>query len=426
MRLTLLLLFISSSALAQQGWTWTALPDMPEPVANNSVVEGWCGDSLCVYSFCGIDSTKVYSGIHNKAFRYNTVSQTWSVLPNVPDPEGKIAAGASLIQNHIYLAGGYYVYANGSEISSDDLHVFDPETGTWLADAPVIPTPIDDHVQTTYNDSLLMLVTGWSDTGNVNDVQLFDVTSQTWQAASEPPSSTVYTAFGASGAMAGDTLYYLGGVSNTFAANSAVRKGEINPLDATDINWSFDGQSPTIDDTYRSACSTYLDKLVWIGGAGIAYNYNGLAYSGGAGVPPLDRILTYHPASDSWQEILGTPESIMDLRGIAKISDNQWIVCGGMGPEQEVSNKTFLLTFDAATSVQSLDASVPWNIQRSVKVFRATAPQPFTAEVWSIEGRLLCDFPAQSELAILRSDFPSSSIVVLRSLDRKAVEGVRL
>tara|TARA_B110000046_G_scaffold179565_1_gene208960 strand:+ start:617 stop:829 length:213 start_codon:yes stop_codon:yes gene_type:complete len=36
----------------------------------------------------------------------------------------------------------------------------------------------------------------------------------------------------------------------------------------------------------------------------------------------------------------------MDLRGIAQISSNEWVICGGMEADQYVSNKTYLLPYD--------------------------------------------------------------------------------
>lgn len=423
MRLLLFFLLVAPAALAQQGWTWTELAPMPEPVANHAVEAGWCGDTLCVFSFAGIDTTKSYTGIHLDTYRYNTLTDAWSTLTDVPDTLGKIAAGASTIQGKIYVAGGYYVFANGSELSSDDLHVFDPETSSWLEDAAPMPTPIDDQVQTVYRDSLLVLATGWSDTGNVNDIQLFDVTTQTWQSASEPPSSTLYTAFGASGAIVGDTLYYLGGVSNTFSANSALRRGDINPEDATDIDWSFSGTSPTVDDTYRAACSTYQDQIVWFGGAGIAYNYDGLAYAGGDGVPPLDRILTYHPASDTWNEILGTPEAVMDLRGVAKVAENQWIICGGMHADQTVSDRTFLLTFDPANHIETIAAPMPWTWVRTEAGVSVSAEMPVEVTVLDVTGRLLHTERAQ-QVQWPAGTWPIGSFLRLEAAGR--VEVVRL
>ena len=99
---------------SQSTFTIEELPPMPEPVANNAVTSAYCGDTLCVYSFCGIDSTKTPQGIHLKAWRFNTVTELWSQLPDVPDDtgNGKIAAGASTVGNKIYVIGGYYVEDN--------------------------------------------------------------------------------------------------------------------------------------------------------------------------------------------------------------------------------------------------------------------------------------------------------------------------
>jgi len=43
--------------------------------SNNSVAQGYSGDTLCIYSFTGIDESKLFSGIHLKSWKYNTISQ---------------------------------------------------------------------------------------------------------------------------------------------------------------------------------------------------------------------------------------------------------------------------------------------------------------------------------------------------------------
>ncbi|CAG5086276.1 T9SS type A sorting domain-containing protein [Parvicella tangerina] len=130
-----------------------------------------------------------------------------------------------------------------------------------------------------------------------------------------------------------------------FASVAFTRKGVIDSQDPTQITWSQTADNPG-SKGYRMACSNYQEKVFWLGGAGTAYNFNGQAYAGGGGVEPLDRILQFNAATDLWDEGLGTPFSVMDLRGIAKIASNQWIICGGMESNQQVSNKTYLLTYD--------------------------------------------------------------------------------
>ena len=364
-RISALLLFCIAAVASngQAGWTWTALPDMPEETANNAVVEGMCDDTLCVYSFTGIQADLSPADIHLKSFQYNTVSQEWTTLADVPDVQGKIAAGASYVNGLIYVIGGYYVEENFSESSSDDVHRFDPNSGQWLTDGATIPVQVDDHVQAVWRDSLIYVVTGWSDNGNVPDVQVYDTYLDQWTVGTPTPNTSQYKAFGASGVIIGDTIYYHGGVNGTFSfsANSRMRKGVIDADNPQEIEWSVLENSPS-DDGYRAAACSYEDRLFWIGGAGIAYNFDALAYSNDALVEPTPRILTYYAGLELWEEGLGSPQDVMDLRGVAQVSENEWIICGGIGTGQEVLTSTWLLTYDPSVDTPIIDSNPDWLI----------------------------------------------------------------
>lgn len=344
---------------AQTGWTWTALSPMPEKVSNNAVCEGFIADDPYVYSFSGIDTTKTHDGINLGAYRYDVTNDTWSTLPALPDTMGKIAAGVSRVGDKLYIIGGYHVLPNGNEVSSDKVHIFNVLTNSYEADGAPIPVPIDDQVQCVYKDSLIYVITGWSNTGNVPDVQIYDPALDQWTVGTSTPNDNYYKAFGASGIIIGDTIYYNGGVRGgfNFSAVRFTRKGVINPLDPTQIVWSLVDDNPGATG-YRMACSNYEEKAFWVGGGGVAYNFNGIAYTGGAGVQPLERILQYTVDDILWDEGLGTPYQVMDLRGIAKVSATEWIICGGMETNQQVSDKAYLLTYDPI--IGGLDES-QWN-----------------------------------------------------------------
>ena len=66
------LVFISNVSLAQ--WQWTELDTMPFRTANNAVCEAIVGGNEYVYSFGGIDTSKIYSGIHQKSFKYTVAT----------------------------------------------------------------------------------------------------------------------------------------------------------------------------------------------------------------------------------------------------------------------------------------------------------------------------------------------------------------
>lgn len=333
-------------ANAQSSFTWVEWPDMPKPVTNNAVAGVIVNDTAFVYSFSGIDTTKSPEGIHNECFKLNTESLEWQSIPPLPDGPGRIAAGASEVNGIIYIIGGYEVLPNFNEVSLNYLHRFDPFIDDYLADGEPIPIPIDDHVQVVWKDSLLYVITGWSNNGNVSAVQVYNTYTDAWSAGTPIPSTNAYRAFGASGAIVGDTIYYSGGATGfSFNATSNLRKGVINPDNPLEIEWSVVGQNPG-DAGYRMASMAINENVFWIGGSGVTYNFDGIAYNGSGGVEPLNRILEYRTTNDSWYET-ESPYGIMDLRGIASIGDNRYVLCGGMGAGQQVQSKTYLLQYFA-------------------------------------------------------------------------------
>ena len=115
----LILLFVFGSAQSQFQWNWTQMANMPMRTSNNAVASfnSITGQSY-LYSFGGIDSTKTSSGIHQRTFSMNFLSNSWTEIAPLPDTLGKIAMGANYVRGKIYIIGGYHVLPNGNEISS--------------------------------------------------------------------------------------------------------------------------------------------------------------------------------------------------------------------------------------------------------------------------------------------------------------------
>lgn len=331
---------------------------IPEPVTNNAVAEGRVGDTLFLYSFGGLDSTKLFSGIHRRCWRYNTISHRWEAIPSLPDTLGKIASAASRVGDTIYIVGGYYVFANGSEVSSDRVHRFDVRRNRFVADGTPVPKPIDDHVQVVWRDRLIYVITGWSNSGNVSDVQIYDPINDTWNSGIPVPNSTRYTAFGASGAIVGDTIFYHGGASGgfNFPIRNVMRKGVIDPENPTSIVWS-EVDAPDLPPGYRTAAATSNGVVYWIGGSNLTYNYDGIAYNGSGGVEPSEQIVQFNPENSSWsvQALSGLP---MDLRGIAQVDEQTFVLVGGMVEGQQVSSQVLRLHLDDKSGVESVEGKV--------------------------------------------------------------------
>lgn len=350
MRASLVLLFFFLYlGCSAQHWTELYVTDFPEPVTNNAVCEGFSAEGTFIYSFAGIDSTLQSSGIHLKSWRMNTQTLQVEALPNLPDTLGKIAAAASRVGNLIYIIGGYHVFPNGSELSSNKVHRFDIAQNQFLTDAAPLPVPIDDHVQAVYKDSLIYVVTGWSDNGNVPDVQIYNTYTNTWLAGTSTPNTNAYKCFGASGEIIGDTLYYFGGAAGfNFAAQTELRKGYINPGNPTEITWSETEPSPAITG-YRSAACLTDQAIHWLGGSSVTYNFNAIAYNGSGLVAPANHTVYYHP-NGNWGSQPGI-DIPMDLRGVANITDRRKQLIGGIGPDGVVHSSVIELVYSGSLAV---------------------------------------------------------------------------
>ncbi|MFD1552398.1 hypothetical protein DNU06_10800 [Putridiphycobacter roseus] len=352
LRLVVLVLTIASTKVVQSQVVANVVGQLPFPVANNAVCEGFLGNVPYMFSFAGIDSTKSQVGIHLKSFRYNTVDNTSMTLPNLPDTMGKIGCAANRIGNIIYITGGYYVLPNLNEVSSNKMHRFDINANAFLSDGPNLPEATDDHVQVVWRDSLLILITGWQNSGNISNVQIFDPSLNTWQVGTPVPSNNLYRSFGSSGVVLNNTIYYFGGASSGagFNAQNVLRKGVIDHLNPTQITWTNSTLFPTQVTKYRSAATTVGHSIHWIGGSQTTYNYDGIAYNGSGGVTSSNSVMYTNTNLGPWT-VVSLPEVPMDLRGIANTSETVKYIAGGMIGNQEVTNNVYRLTWDPVLNI---------------------------------------------------------------------------
>lgn len=371
---TLFFISVITSSYGQL-WQITPLAEAPERVTNNAVAEGFVNGVPYIYTFGGLDSTKLYTGIHLRSYRYNTMTNVWDTIAALPDTLGKIAAGANRVKDKIYIIGGYHVYANGGEASSDKVHIYDVNSNTYLADGANIPVAIDDQVQAVWRDSLIYVITGWSNTGNVSAVQIYNPSSDNWQAGTSVGNNNTFRSFGASGAIVGDTIYYFGGASmaGSFNVQTYFRRGIINPANPSQITWSsftWMGMNG-----YRMAATTAFGKVFWLGGSDVTYNYNGISYNGTGGVSPNHRSLSYDRSDHSFEVEFGY-DFPMDLRGIGNVSDTVKYLVGGMEMGQIVSRETLRLNLNTDSVIMSVPI-VP--IQETINF--SLSPNPATERI---------------------------------------------
>ena len=391
---TLLFIYSSIQLFSQ---VYSELPSMPEPVSNNAVTGAIVNGIPHVFSFSGIDQTKLYSGIHKKAFRYNTETQIWDEIAELPSGNGRIAAAASTVKNKIYIIGGYEVFANGSEISVDKVHIYNPETNAYENDGAPIPVAIDDQVQAVWRDSLIYVVTGWSDNTNVPNVQIYNPTEDEWLVGTPVPNTNDFKVFGGSGGIIGDTIYYLGGAKtgSNFPASIVFRKGAINPNNPTEIDWSLVFGAPGKGYRCAAFARPQYQDLFWIGGSDVTYNFDGIAYDGSGGVSPREEWRQYRLFSGKLT--IGAPDMfgnemppVMDLRGIANVNYETAIIAGGMLENQEVTDKTFLINFNALVSNKNLDfPKIKISPNPTSDFFTIEKEGNFKIELWDSAGRFI-------------------------------------
>lgn len=364
---------LATYSLTAQTISWEYLAPLPEKITNNAVTGLTQGEEYYLYSFSGIDSTLDCSGDHLRAYRYTLSTDSWETLADIPDAlGGKIAAGANVIKDKVYVVGGYHLSPSCGEVSSAKIHIFDPLSNSYLIDGADIPVAIDDQVQAVWRDSLLYVVSGWSNTANVSNVQVYNPAADSWAQATPVPSNSNWRVFGGSGSIVGDTIYYSGGARSTsgFTPTIQFRKGAINPDNPLEITWS-DEIAP-ISKGYRMGAATYEGQPIWIGGSSVTYNFDAVAYNGSGLVSPLDRILVYDPTSGELNELLGFIPAVMDFRGVAELGNGEYLLAGGMGANQSVSNQLLHITIDELTST-------PWLLPngQSVEYF----PNPTQDEI---------------------------------------------
>jgi len=277
--LILTLAFLTASYQNFAQLTITEIGTLPEPVANSAVCEGFIDGVPYLYSFAGIDSTKLYSGTHLHSYRINLETGESEQIADLPGDQGLLGTAASRIGNIIYIIGGYTANSNGSEVSSRKVRRYDIENNIFLADAADLLVATDDHVQAVWRDSLLYVVTGWSNSSNIRFTQIYDPTTDSWSNVTFLPNDVRYLSFGASGAIVNDTIYYFGGARSEgqFGIQNGLRKGVINPSNPTEIEWSISEPGNDING-YRMAATTIADEVHWIGGSNNTYNFDGIAY----------------------------------------------------------------------------------------------------------------------------------------------------
>lgn len=323
---------------------WRAGPSLPAPTTNNAVAAVETSGGVEVYSFLGLGPGKTHADVTNRAFRWRVGEDAWEEIDPVPGP-GRLASTAQVVKGRIYLLGGYTVAADGTERSVPDVNVYDPETRAWTRGADM-PVPVDDAVAGVWRDSLIVVVSGWHDDGNVANVQLYDPAADHWYSAGRIPGTPV---FGHTGAVVGDAVTYIDGVRTVdgaprYTMEAASWAGALDPVDPTRIEWTRLPPHPG-PALYRAAGGVVGLLAVFVGGTDNPYNYDGVGYDGRPS-DPIRQVLAYAAATGEWHRLAAPPVATMDHRNLGSAGGQVFLV-GGMEAGQQVTDDVWYADVEA-------------------------------------------------------------------------------
>lgn len=323
---------------------WEPMPDLPVARSNNAVATIDDHGSAVLVSALGLSSEKRWSDVSSDAWQLDFRTGRWLQLADVPGA-GRLASAAVGWHERVYVVGGYTVAEDGTEVTVPSVDVWSVETGRWTR-GPQMPVPVDDAVAALWRERWIVVVSGWSNDGNIADVQLYDILESTWIEGTPVVGAPV---FGHAGAMIDDTLVYCGGVrvvpgsdaeKRSFAPHAGCYRGDFEDAHGT-IAWTqlppHLGQS-----RYRMAAGAIKGRIVFAGGTDNPYNYDGIGYDGRPSTPVRD-VFAWNLEEGRWEELPPLPEPSMDHRSLA-VFDGDLVLVGGMDAQRRPTTRVWRLT----------------------------------------------------------------------------------
>lgn len=347
--MTLLTFFI---LLPLQSYAEINLPPLPEPVTSNAVASVSINGKQTILSFSGLSADKKITSMHNKAWKLeiNTdgskpeESANWqsiTPLPSLQEPLGRLASSAVGINDSVYIFGGYNLGRSRSFDTAPGVYKYHVPTDSYAQLEPM-PVSVNDALTLVYRDRFIYVISGWQNDGAINLVQVYDTLKNEWFQASPFIGTAV---FGHAGGIVDNVIMVCDGAKITaqFAANKTIDQetncylGEINVTRPDKINW-VQWVHPTDQGRFRMAASGDIenDSIIFVGGATLPHQLNGMSYSGNA-VQPTSEIWTYNITKRSWK-VTESPQAIMDVKGLIKVGKKMFTI-GGMLDKQAVTGK---------------------------------------------------------------------------------------
>lgn len=322
----------------------------PAPMARSNWAVTRLGDQ--VYTFFGLGPGKTNNDIMRDVHALDLKSGQWRWVGDIPVTHGRLASVALTVAGKVYVLGGYTVSPDGIEVSTPEVLQFVPNSGNFITET-LMPIPVDDTVAMPWRERWIVLVSGWHDTANVNNVQIYDTLTKQWTKGTPWPDKPV---FGHAGGLVEDTMVICDGVTaekkadgkNAFAITDACWQGTLDANHIGKIDWHQLPAHPGAP-LYRAGASgdnSAPARIVFAGGSSRPYNYNGIGYDG---IPaePSAAVFSFQLKSGMWESHAPLPEAGMDFRGLIAL-DDAYGLFGGMREGQKVSGEVIQFSFTPA------------------------------------------------------------------------------
>ncbi len=320
------------------------VPPMPAAVANNAVAS--LKNGIEIYSLMGVGPKKTWDDITNKMYVLRLSSKKWMEGRAVPGVAGRLGASAIGARGQVFVFGGYVVDGQGNEMTIPDVNSYVADGHRWYRAAD-IPVAVDSAVIGVNHDRYIYLVGGRSQTGPVNNVQVYDAEKNTWSQATPMPGTPV---FGHAGGLAEDAIVYVDGAKKNpaaegdpYVASDECWIGRIDRKDPNKIEWSK--LPPHPGEGRFGIVGGGVEKehrVVFSGGTIAPHNFKGLGYDGKpARISTATFAFELH--GNRWDTITADASDVRtDGRGIVVTPLGPWIL-GGMLRNQAISARVFTL-----------------------------------------------------------------------------------
>jgi N-acetylneuraminic acid mutarotase len=153
--------------------------------------------------------------------------------------------------------------------------------------------------------------------------------------------------FGHAGAIAGNSIVYIDGVTRNDQAPKyrLVHQSWLGTIDTTApqrITWRVATPHPE-PRRYRAAAAGCGPLVVFAGGTDNPYNYTGIGYDQNPS-SPIASAMAYDPRTDRWRALPSAPTATMDHRALV-IRDRLAVIVGGMQQDQQVARDVIQWSF---------------------------------------------------------------------------------